>query len=122
MPEQALGTHVYTAMDYLPDHSSFRWTVTTVPTSTAAKKVERWKYVKDAFGRRHRVRVEERVAEPESTLPAATPEEALARIQIPQDVIAQISQLMVPGSSLVVSDQGLGGETGVHTDFIVVTR
>jgi L,D-transpeptidase catalytic domain len=121
-PEQPLGTHVYTAMDYLPDHSTFRWTVTTVPTSTAPKKVERWKYVKDGWGRRHRVRVEERVAEPESTLPAATPEEALARIQIPQDVINQISQLMVPGSSLVVSDQGLGPETGDHTDFIVVTR
>jgi hypothetical protein len=121
-PEQPLGTHVYTAMDYLPDHSTFRWTVTTVPTSTASKKVERWKYVKDGWGRRHRVRVEERVAEPESTLPAATAEEALARIQIPQDVINQISQLMVPGSSLVVSDQGLGPETGDHTDFIVVTR
>jgi len=54
--------------------------------------------------------------------PPATPEEVLARIQIPQEVIDQISQLMVPGSSLVVSDQGLGSETGVHTDFIVVTR
>jgi hypothetical protein len=121
-PEQALGTHVYTAMDYLPDHSAFRWTVVTLPTATASRKVERWKYVKDAWGRRRRVRVEERVAEPENSQPAAIPAEALARIQIPQDVIGQISQLMVPGSSLVVSDQGLGSETGVHTDFIVVTR
>ena len=32
-PEQALGTHVYTAMDYLPDHSTFRWTVTTLPNA-----------------------------------------------------------------------------------------
>jgi hypothetical protein len=121
-PEQALGTHVYTAMDYLPDHSTFRWTVTTVPTSTGSRKVEHWKYVRDASGRKRRVRVEERVAEPESSQPASTPQEALARIQIPQDVVDQISQLMIPGSSLVVSDQGLGPETGVHTDFIVVTR
>lgn len=122
-PEQPIGTHVYTAMEYLPDHSTFRWTETTIPTSAAAsRKVVRWKYVRDAWGRRHRVRVEERVAEQEPTQPPSTPEEALARIQIPQDVIDQISRLMVPGSSLVVSDQGLGSETGVHTDFIVVTR
>ena len=121
-PEQALGTHVYTALDYLPDHSTFRWTVTTLPNAAPSRKVEHWKYVRDAWGRRRRVRVVERVAEPESSQPASTPEEALARIQIPPDVITQISQLMVPGSSLVVSDQGLGGETGVHTDFIVVTR
>lgn len=121
-PEQALGTHVYTAMDYLPDHSTFRWTVTTLPNAAGSRKIEHWKYVRDALGRRRRVRVVERVAEPESSQRASTPQEALARIQIPRDVIDQISQLMVPGSSLVISDQGLGPETGVHTDFIVVTR
>ena len=46
----------------------------------------------------------------------------LARIDIPQDAIDRISAMMVPGSSLVVSDQGLGEETGEGTDFIVVTR
>jgi hypothetical protein len=29
---------------------------------------------------------------------------------------------MSAGASLVISDQGLGGETGNGTDFIVVTR
>ena len=29
---------------------------------------------------------------------------------------------MSPGASLVISDQGLGGETGNGTDFIVLTR
>jgi hypothetical protein len=37
-------------------------------------------------------------------------------------VIDQISQLISPGSSLVISDQGLGPETGEGTDFIVVDR
>ena len=54
--------------------------------------------------------------------PPQTPHEALARIEIPQDVVERISALIVPGSSLVVSDQGLGEETGEGTDFIVVTR
>jgi hypothetical protein len=53
---------------------------------------------------------------------AQSAKEALARIEIPQDIIDRISDLMVPGSSLVISDQGLGGETGEGTDFIVVTR
>ena len=30
--------------------------------------------------------------------------------------------MMVPGSSLIVSDQGLGEETGEGTDFVVVSR
>lgn len=119
-PSQPLGTHVFTAMDYQPDHSTFRWTVVTLPPS-AAKAAEHWKYVRDAWGRRKRVRVSEPQQE---AAPATqeTPEQALARIQIPQDAINQISQLIVPGSSLVISDQGLGPETGDGTDFIVVTR
>ena len=36
--------------------------------------------------------------------------------------IARISELMVAGSSLVVSDHDLGDETGQGTDFIVVTH
>lgn len=118
-PQEPLGTHVFTAMDYLSDHSTFRWTVVTLP-SAPPKRVEHWKYVKDARGRRMRVRVEEQAAEPLTT--SETPQEALARIEIPQDVIEQISRLIVPGSSLIVSDQGLGPETGRGTDFIVVTR
>ena len=54
--------------------------------------------------------------------PPQTPQQALARIDLPQDAIDFISQWMVPGSSLIVSDQGLGDETGEGTDFIVVTR
>jgi L,D-transpeptidase catalytic domain len=118
---QPLGTHVFTAMDYLADHSAFHWTVVTLPPS-APKQAEHWKYVRDAFGRRKRVRVAEPQQQAAVSGPQDTPEEALARIQIPQDVINQISQLIVPGSSLVVSDQGLGPETGEGTDFIVVTR
>ena len=67
--------------------------------------------------------VERRPAGPVGDLPPPqTPAEAHARIDIPQDAIDRISAMMVPGSSLVVSDQGLGEETGEGTDFIVVTR
>jgi lipoprotein-anchoring transpeptidase ErfK/SrfK len=47
---------------------------------------------------------------------------ALDRITIPQDAVDQISELMSVGASLIVSDQGLGPETGKGTDFIVLTK
>jgi L,D-transpeptidase catalytic domain len=120
-PRQPFGTIVFTAMDYLPDHSAFRWTVVTLPGE--AQKVERWKYVEDAKGRRKREAVEERVADTaQGQQPPETPQEALARIEIAPDVAEQISELIVPGSSLIISDHGLGPETGEGTDFIVITR
>lgn len=47
---------------------------------------------------------------------------ALDRIGIPEEIRAQISALMSPGASLIVSDNGPGSETGKGTDFIVQTR
>ncbi len=118
-PEQAFGTHVFTAMAYLDDGATFRWNVVSLPGAPPKAK-------RDAGNDRRatrRGRREEPVARPLGELPPPqTPAEALARIEIPQDAIDRISALMVPGSSLVVSDQGLGEETGEGTDFIVVTR
>jgi lipoprotein-anchoring transpeptidase ErfK/SrfK len=54
--------------------------------------------------------------------PGSAAKEALDRITIPQDAIDQISELTTAGASLVISDQGLGPETGKGTDFIVLTR
>jgi hypothetical protein len=118
-PEQAFGTHVFTAMAYLDDGSTFRWNVVSLPGEPPKAK-------RDAGNDRRatrRGRREEPVERPLGELPPPqTPAEALARIDIPQDAIDRISALMVPGSSLVVSDHGLGEETGEGTDFIVVTR
>jgi lipoprotein-anchoring transpeptidase ErfK/SrfK len=122
-PDRPLGTLVFTALEYLPDGATFRWNVVAMPAEPpkpsrgANNDRQIVRYVR---GRRI---VEERVAAPVADpLPPQAPQEVLARIEIPQDVIDRISELMVPGSSLVVSDQGLGDETGGGTDFIVVTR
>jgi hypothetical protein len=118
-PEQAFGTHVFTAMAYLDDGSTFRWNVVSFPGEPPKAKRDA---DNDRRVARHGRR-EEPVAKALGDLPPPqTPAEALARIDIPQDAIDRISALMVPGSSLVVSDQGLGEETGEGTDFIVVTR
>jgi hypothetical protein len=118
-PEQAFGTHVFTAMAYLDDGSTLRWNVVSMPGEPPKAKRDA---DNDRRGTRHGRR-EEPVQRPVGELPPPqTPAEALARIDIPQDVIDRISAMIVPGSSLVVSDQGLGEETGEGTDFIVVTR
>jgi hypothetical protein len=117
-PGRPLGTHVFTAMEYLDDGTSFRWNVISLP-GAQPPPARRAVYVyenKLGAGRR-----EGRIQRYWPGPPEA-PEQALARIGIPQEAIDQISELIVPGSSLIISDQGLGEETGEGTNFIVVTR
>ena len=47
---------------------------------------------------------------------------ALDRIRIPAETRERIADLMSAGASFIVTDHGLGPETGKETDFIVVTR
>jgi lipoprotein-anchoring transpeptidase ErfK/SrfK len=103
-PDQPLGTHVFTALAVNDDNASMRWSVVSLPTaSSVSGKVN---------GRRSE-------QEPKVEQSAA---EALDRITIPQDARDRISALMSPGASLIISDQGLGPETGTGTDFIVLTH
>jgi hypothetical protein len=123
-PEQPLGTHVFTALGYLDDHTAFRWNVVSLPAEPPPAKAAHRIADDERYDRysRHRRRDEDSDRPVADLPPPQTPAQALARIVIPQPVIDQISEMMVPGSSLVVSDQGLGEETGEGTDFIVVTR
>jgi hypothetical protein len=54
--------------------------------------------------------------------PVISASEALDRVSMPKNVVDRISELMSVGASLVISDQGLGPETGLETDFVVLTR
>jgi hypothetical protein len=110
-PEQPLGTHVFTAMEFENEGTAVRWTAVSMPEEQArisgASAATRTKKI------------------PAPNPPASSPDRAntaLDRIDIPQDVVERISGLLTPASSLVVSDQGLGRETGKGTDFIVVTH
>jgi hypothetical protein len=114
-PELPLGTHLYTAVDANPDGLSYRWQVVSVPVDTTRRAEKHLS--RDRNGRRI-----ETVAHPAVAPPAATAAEALARIDIPPVALTRISALMSKGASLIISDQGLGGETGTETDFIVLTR
>ncbi len=119
-PDRALGTHVFTAMEFVgDDHATLRWNVVSLPGEPPQqRKVEREKrYERYGRGRRRTDEDEKLTVDP-----PPPPAEVLARIEIPQAAIDFISQLIVPGSTLIVSDHGLGDETGEGTNFVVVTR
>jgi hypothetical protein len=111
-PDQPLGTHVFTAMAETEDGTGMRWNLMTVPTDPSVS-VER---------RHSRGRSKEPPKPVVHWKPPSTAAQALDRIHLPQQAVDRISELLVPGSSLVVSDEGLGRETGRGTEFIVLTR
>ncbi len=109
-PDEALGTHVFTLLQ--SEGASFRWNVVSLPrkfSSTWTSSNKKPDAIMQGTGGAVR--------------PDPSPDDGnatLDRIEIPPDVVGRISQLLTPGSSLIVSDYGLSQETGDDTDFIVV--
>jgi L,D-transpeptidase-like protein len=119
-PEAPLGTHVFTALEFTgPERTTLRWNVVSLP-GEPPKRVRRVEEHRDRYGRVRRREVEEERAG--DAPPPQSPAQVLARIEIAPEVSEAIAQMIVPGSALIVSDQGLGDETGEGTDFDVVTR
>jgi lipoprotein-anchoring transpeptidase ErfK/SrfK len=113
-PSQPIGTHVYTAMGV--KDGAMRWTAVSIPSSFAPQAATAAKN-----GGRNRSSRAETTGMGISP-PAPSASAALDRIDIPQDTLDRLAGMITPGSSLIVSDNGLGGETGRSTDFIVLTR
>jgi hypothetical protein len=114
--EQPIGTHVFTAHDYKGDKTRMNWTVASIPYSAPAKTAP-------LKGRERRDAKALSVPAPAAVSPALqTAAAALERITIPEDLREQIADVMKPGSSLIISDNKLSGETGKYTDFIVSLR
>jgi len=106
-PGESLGTHVFTLMTSQNEGPALHWTVVSMPEKSPQKRLAR-KSRSPAKGS-----VEISLSAPDKA------NAALDRIEIPQDIVERVSQLLTPGSSLIVSDYGLSGETGNDTDFIV---
>ena len=120
-PDAPIGTHVYTVMGGKDDtnNDTMRWTVISIPSSakrpgeqikTEGKKAEP--------GRKHKP---EKMVQVVSAEPLPGARAALDRIDLPPDAVERISDLLTPGSSIIVSDNKLSDETGEYTDFIVLT-
>jgi lipoprotein-anchoring transpeptidase ErfK/SrfK len=114
-PDQPVGTHVFTAHDYKAGKTEMVWTVVSIPyTAPAAPVAKKQRDRRDAKAEPPPVPVAHRLPQ--------TAAAALERITIPEEVREQIADVMKPGSSLVISDNKLSGETGKYTDFIVSLR
>jgi hypothetical protein len=102
-PERPLGTHVFTAMQIQEDGAAMQWTAVTIPTGYGRTR--------DRDGKRDTKLV---------TAPTAAA--ALDRIEMPEAAIDRIAGSLAVGSALIVSDNALSDETGLETDFIVLTK
>jgi lipoprotein-anchoring transpeptidase ErfK/SrfK len=117
--DQPLGTHVYTVMATKDD--AVRWTAISIP-SNPKRAAEHGKTVPGKQSNRGKKLNREK---PAVQIAFAAPEPgaraALDRITIPPEAVERFASLLIPGSSIIVSDNGLSNETGEYTDFIVLT-
>lgn len=104
-PEIALGTHFFTADHIQRKAETAEWHAVTLPNEMTSDEMKQLGIDKAADAR----------------LPGAAAA-ALDRIEIPADIREKISTLMADGTSLTITDQGLGPETGKGTDFVTLTR
>lgn len=105
-PDRPFGTYVFTALSFTGDKTGLRWNAVSMygtpngPTPGGGKLRDR------------------HAAAAPSDLSGA--KDALDRITIPKEAIDRISELVAPGSALIVSDEGLSRETGQATEFIIL--
>tara|TARA_R110002020_G_scaffold53596_5_gene149804 strand:+ start:1439 stop:2758 length:1320 start_codon:yes stop_codon:yes gene_type:complete len=100
--EIPLGTHLFTASGVDPDREKADWHAVTLPTHLSSAEMQRLGIEEDAT--------------------PATADAALDRLEIPAELRERIATLMSDGTSLTITDKGLGPETGKGTDFITLTR
>jgi hypothetical protein len=104
--DKPIGTYVFTARSYRNDGAEVRWSVVSMyKNESDAKSVTQGQAAREAE------------AAPADVVGAMA---ALDRISIPQEARERISEIVLPGSSLIVSDEGAHIETGKDTDFVVL--
>lgn len=113
-PDLPLGTHIYTATDLKDDGLTMNWIVVSLPSEA---KAEPRAESKPGKGKRA-------AAKPASAPVAASASatEALDRIELPAEARDRLAEMLSPGAALIISDKGLGYQTGKGTEFIVLSR
>lgn len=124
-PYKPMGTHTFTAVGYGDDGRDMRWSVVSIGGGGRDRYFDRYEvsYDDDYYDyydrpRRRRHNPTTKAEATPTDVKAATA--ALDRITIPEDAVQRISELVLPGSSFIVSDEEASKETGKQTDFIVL--
>jgi L,D-transpeptidase catalytic domain len=110
--DDPLGTYVFTALAYADEETDLRWNAASLYSGRPAPAP-----APPAKGRRRAGPITDAAA---IATDSAAAKSALDRIVIPKEAIERISQIVTPGSSLIVSDEEISRETGSGTDFIIV--
>ncbi|KQV31755.1 hypothetical protein ASC97_18910 [Rhizobium sp. Root1203] len=105
-PRLALGTHFLTAQSVDLENGTADWLGVTLANTLSSQTMKR-------LG----------ISNLESSIISGTPiSNALSRVDIPDETRRTIDAMLTPGSTMTISDAGLGHETGAGTDFITVTH
>ncbi|WP_064682233.1 L,D-transpeptidase family protein [Rhizobium bangladeshense] len=105
-PGMALGTHFFTLHAIDEKAGTADWLGITLENNLSRETMKR-------LG----------ISNQESSIVTGKPiARSLSRISIPEETRRKIDALIAPGSTLTISDTGLGRETGEGTNFITITR
>ncbi|WP_028744837.1 L,D-transpeptidase family protein [Rhizobium mesoamericanum] len=105
-PGLALGTHYFFVHNVDFETGSADWMGATLPNTLSRATMTR-------LG----------ISSLESSIISGTPiANALSRIDVPEETRRKIDAMLTTGSTLTISDTGLGTETGEGTDFITLTK
>lgn len=105
-PGLALGTHFFTLHAVDENAGTADWLGITLENNLSRETMKRLS-----------------ITNQESSIITGKPiARSLSRIAIPDETRRKIDALIAPGSTLTISDTGLGTETGQGTDFITITR
>jgi lipoprotein-anchoring transpeptidase ErfK/SrfK len=109
-PDAPIGTHIFTALDYQPGGRDMKWNVVSIAGRQPGEPEK-------SSGMNQAAR---NASVPSIPTDVAAASAALDRVEIPRETAEHISELVLPGSSLIVSDEAAHKETGKATDFIVL--
>ena len=112
-PDKSIGSYVFTAFDNADGR--VRWGVVSMYADGNSKVA-----AEPVAARSSSRKGEARRSIEAAPADVAGAKAALDRIAIPHEALKRISDVVLPGSSLIVSDEGLSIETGKDTDFVIV--
>lgn len=108
--DQPLGTYVFTALAYANEEADLRWNAVSLYSALPGARIG---------SKEKRRRGDDNDAEALKTDVGAA-SSALDRIAIPKEAIDRISEIVSPGSSLIISDEDVSRETGGGTEFVII--
>lgn len=108
--DKPLGTFVFTALNPAEESGATRWNVVSMYKD--ATNVE-------PYTQAIRGQTKARRTDPAQPADVAAAKAALDRLDVPPETAEHIAAVVLPGSSLIVSDEGPSVETGKDTDFVV---